>query len=228
MAHIQQRLLLHLSHRCKPAQEDEDVRVSCNKDHGVSVCSVHRLQLNARGLFVLRVAPLLDNLDLDHKLVVYDDLRLERVEQELDAVVDVGPLQDMFGSRRLEESALLEMTLGTFEVEAGADVHGFVDDRRDVRFLVLEAGLGFLLVFGVDGVDVPSAAYSKRLEGLGASRQDEGCRPSSESFAVPGPGVFFSVVLPQAPGGFSPSSAGRASPCLRHGVPRESTDLSLL
>ena len=121
VAHIQQRLLLHLSHRCKPAQEDEDVWVSCNMDHGVSVCSVHRLQLNARGLFVLRVAPLLDNLDLDHKLVVYDDLRLERVEQELDAVVDVGPLQDMFGSRRLEESALLEMTLGTFEVEAGAD-----------------------------------------------------------------------------------------------------------
>ena len=69
------------------------------------------------------------------------------------------------------------MTLGTFEVEAGGDVNGLVDDRRDVRLLVLEAGLSFLLVFGVDSVDVPSAAYSQRLEGLGTPGQDEGCRP---------------------------------------------------
>ena len=92
------------------------------------------------------------------------------------------------------------MTLGTFEVEAGGDVNGLVDDRRDVRLLVLEAGLGFLLVFGVDGVDVPSAAYSKRFEGLGTSGQDEGCRPGSESFMVPGPGGVFSVVLPSGAG----------------------------
>ena len=83
----------------------------------------------------------------------------------------------MFGSRRLEESALLEMTLGAFEVEAGADVDGLVDNRGDVRLLVLEAGLGFLLVFGVDGVDVSSAAYAERLESLGASGDVEGCRP---------------------------------------------------
>ena len=82
----------------------------------------------------------------------------------------------MFGSRRLEEPALLEMTLGPFEVEAGADVDRLVDDRGDVRLLVLEAGLRFLLVFGVDGVDVPSAAYAERLEGLGTAWQDEGCR----------------------------------------------------
>ena len=107
------------------------------------------------------------------------------------------------------------MTLGTFEVEAGADVHGFVDDRRDVRFLVLEAGLGFLLVFGVDGVDVPSAAYSKRFEGLGTSGQDEGCRPGSENIVVPGPGFFFCcpslrrrvAFRPQVPGGLPHVSA---------------------
>ena len=129
------------------------------------------------GLLVLGVAPLLGHLDLHHELVVQDDLRLERVQEELDAVVDVGTLQDVLGSRRLEESALLEMTLGTFEVEAGADVDGLVDDHRDVRLLVLEAGLSFLLVLGVDSVDVPSAAYAERLEGLGASGDVEGCRP---------------------------------------------------
>ena len=124
---------------------------------------------------MLMVAPLLDDLYFDHQLVVDDHVWLKRIEDELQAVVDVGAFENILRRGRLHRTVFLEMFVRALEVKARSHLDWLVGDSGTVRFLFLNDLLGFLHILGVDSVDVPPMAHSDRLEGLRTTGDDEAC-----------------------------------------------------
>ena len=138
-------------------------------------CSLQRHQLNFGLLLILVVAPLLHDLYFHHQFVIEDYSRLQRIEDELQAVVDVGAFENILRGGRLQRTIFLEMLLRAFEVKACSHLDRLVGDSGTVRFLFFNDLLRFLHVFGVDSVDVPPMAHSDRLEGLRTTGDDEAC-----------------------------------------------------
>ena len=122
--------------------------------------SFHHHQLNLRLLLILAVAPLLHDRYLHHEFVVDDHLRLQRVQDVLEAVVDVGALEDVSGGVWLQQAVRLEMTLRTFEMKTCSNLNRFVVDSGGGGLLFCDDLLRLLLVFSVYRVDVASMAHS--------------------------------------------------------------------
>ena len=122
--------------------------------------SFHHHQLNLRLLLILAVAPLLHDRYFHHEFVVDEHLRLQRVQDVLEAVVDVGALEDVSGSAWLEQAVRLEMALRAFEMKTRSNLNWFVVDSGSGGLLFRDDLVRLLLIFRVYRVDVAPMTHS--------------------------------------------------------------------
>ena len=150
---------------------------------GVFVFSHPQVQLNFRPLGRRAQTPHLLHHDLGHELVISENAGLECIEDELAAVVHIRSLflirslQHVL-RRVLPEFSLLEVDLGALEVELDADQQRHIAERdRGVHLIGqdLPRGLERLVVHRVDVLHLALEAESRRVVGLGASRQHKAC-----------------------------------------------------
>ena len=135
------------------------------------------MQLNVRPFGCGTQTPHLLHHDLGHELVIGDHAGLECIEDELAAVVHVGGLHHVL-RRIIPELSLLEVALGSFEVELDANQQRHVaEGDRGVHLIRQDVSgrLHRLVVGGVDVLHLAVELESRRLVRLGASRQHEAC-----------------------------------------------------
>jgi hypothetical protein len=123
---------------------DNDIK-NCNIN--ILCNSFHHRQLNPRLLLILAVAPLLHDRYFHHELVVDEHLRMKRVQDVLETVVDIEALEDVSGSAWLEQAVRLEMALRAFEMKTRSNFNWFVVDRGSGGLLFRDDLLRLLLVF---------------------------------------------------------------------------------